>query len=189
VTPHSQLTTALRDRINSYALGLLDTRDSLRFERHLRQPCAVCEKELHDVLGVVANLALTVPQLTPPPSVRERLMDSVRSIPETRYVIRADDATWQPAGVPGVTVKQLSIDAAADRVTMLVRMEPGAVYPAHRHHGAEQCLVLEGDLTNNVTLRAGDYSFQPAHTEHPVSRTENGCLLLIIASNRDELLT
>ncbi len=86
-------------------------------------------------------------------------------------------------------VKSLHVDPATQYMTSLVRMAPGSKYPAHRHSGAEQCLVLEGDVRlGDVALAAGDYERAEAETIHGTIETKSGCLLLIISSQRDEIL-
>jgi anti-sigma factor ChrR (cupin superfamily) len=63
----------------------------------------------------------------------------------------------------------------------MVRMEPGAVYPAHRHTRTEQCLILEGDVTHRGhTYHPGDFTWAEAGTIDPSLETVNGNLLLII---------
>ncbi|MDZ7343245.1 MAG: cupin domain-containing protein [candidate division KSB1 bacterium] len=104
-------------------------------------------------------------------------------------VCRANEGAWEDIGINGISVKHLFIDPAHDSVTMLVRMPAGASYPRHRHGGAEQCYVLEGDLHDgDVTLHAGDYQCADANSLHGVQYTENGCLLLIVSSLHDELI-
>jgi anti-sigma factor ChrR (cupin superfamily) len=72
---------------------------------------------------------------------------------------------------------------------MLIRMQPGSSYPAHRHGGPEQCLVLEGDVeVNGMTFHAGDYQCMLHGSVHNITRTTNGCVLLIVSSQHDELL-
>ncbi len=67
-----------------------------------------------------------------------------------------------------------------------MRMDAGAKLPAHRHHGVEECFVVEGDLVDgDLVLRAGDYVRYDAGTVHSPS-TRNGCLLFVTASLRDE---
>ncbi len=71
---------------------------------------------------------------------------------------------------------------------MMVRMEPGASYPAHRHGGAEECFVISGDLrTGAVHLRAGDWQRADAGSRHPVQSTDGGCVLLLVSSLDDTL--
>jgi anti-sigma factor ChrR (cupin superfamily) len=86
-------------------------------------------------------------------------------------------------------VKRLFADTRRDSVTMLIRMAPGTEYPAHRHGGAEECLVLEGDIqVGDLSLRAGDYHCAQLDSVHDVTRTTGGCLLLIVSSQHDQLL-
>jgi anti-sigma factor ChrR (cupin superfamily) len=104
-------------------------------------------------------------------------------------VRRGGQDDFEPTDVPGIRVRRLFVDIGADRVTMLVRMAPGTSYPAHRHGGAEECFVLEGDLEvgPGTVMAAGDYQRMDAGSRHPVQSTRGGCLLLISSSRRDEL--
>jgi anti-sigma factor ChrR (cupin superfamily) len=104
-------------------------------------------------------------------------------------IVRAAEEGWVETDVPGVSVKRLRVDRERRYVTMLVRMAPGSAYPSHRHAGAEECFVLEGDLhVGDAVLRAGDYQCAHGASLHSVQSTENGCLLLISSSQEDELL-
>ena len=98
------------------------------------------------------------------------------------------EARWESTVYDGVEVRRLFVDEKADRVTMLVRMAPGASYPPHRHAGTEECYVLSGDLrvSDHLVMRAGDYQRAPAGSHHGVQSTENGCLLLVRCSLHDE---
>jgi quercetin dioxygenase-like cupin family protein len=102
----------------------------------------------------------------------------------------ADAGAFEPTDVAGIRVRRLFVDEPADRVTMLIRMDPGSAYPAHRHGGAEECFVLEGDLEVGAALEmhAGDYQRMERGSEHPVQSTRGGCLLLVTSSRHDELL-
>jgi anti-sigma factor ChrR (cupin superfamily) len=89
--------------------------------------------------------------------------------------------------VPGVTYKVLFVDKAAGLVTTLVRMEPGASIPAHRHSRAEQCLVLEGDLIHDDHVYGpGDFTWAEAGSIDPALQTKRGNLLLIIGPPETE---
>lgn len=189
---HTQLTPGVRDRAESYALGMLDAQQARAFRKHLAEGCSICERELRGALKTVTRLSLLVPQAEPRPELRDRLlqrviMDSAAGM-KGIHVVRAEQSGWVRSGIEGVTVKRLYADAANDSVTMLVRMEPGATYPSHRHRRPEQCFVLEGDLIQDVVLNAGDYTCADPETIHPVSRTVNGCLVLIVSSMHDEIL-
>ncbi len=98
----------------------------------------------------------------------------------------AADAAWVETAVPGVAVRQLSVDPGDRRVTMLVRMQPGSAYPPHRHAAAEQCLVLSGSLdVAGRRLTAGDFQEAGRASLHGVQSTEEGCTLLIVSSQDD----
>jgi quercetin dioxygenase-like cupin family protein len=104
-------------------------------------------------------------------------------------VVRSSEGDWQATGVEGVRVKHLFSDAARRYVTMLVRMDPGAAYPSHVHGGAEECFVLEGELeVAGTQLREGDYQRAEHGSLHGVQATRDGCLLLIVSSQDDELI-
>ena len=52
----------------------------------------------------------------------------------------------------------------------------------HRHHGDEQCYVLEGDFyTGGQALGAGDFQCARPGSVHQPSCTVNGALVLIVA--------
>lgn len=108
-------------------------------------------------------------------------------------VIPSAEGSFQETGFPGIRVRQLSVDDEARMVTMLIRMDAGSSYPAHRHGASEECYVLSGDLhileeRGEVVMTAGDYQRAELRSVHPVQRTEHGCLLLVRSSQGDELL-
>jgi len=63
----------LRELSGGYALGVLDEPDRRAFEAHLAT-CAACAAEVRDLSEVAATLALDVPQVDPPPALRERVL-------------------------------------------------------------------------------------------------------------------
>jgi len=187
MTRHSQVTDEIRHQAALHALGMLEGQQARAFREHLDDGCEVCTGELRAFQQTAACLPLALPESRPDAGVRARLMSRIRE-PEP-VVVRAGRAGWQESGIEGVTVKSLYADPTSDQVTMLVRMTAGAIYPRHRHAAAEQCLVLEGDLhIGDLALQAGDYTCAAPETTHPVVSTVGGCLLMIIASRRDEVL-
>ena len=99
------------------------------------------------------------------------------------------ESPWTSLDIDGVNVRTLHVDAGAERSTVLVRMEPGARYPAHTHAGPEECYIIEGDLSfGGVTMRTGDYVHAATGTVHPELETSAGCLLLVTQSNHNELI-
>jgi anti-sigma factor ChrR (cupin superfamily) len=68
-------------------------------------------------------------------------------------------------------------------------MEPGAVYPTHRHAEVEEIYVLDGDLSvDGETLGAGDYCTAAAGSTHRAPHTRGGCRFIAFSSGRDEFL-
>lgn len=71
---------------------------------------------------------------------------------------------------------------------MLLRGEPGATYPAHRHTGPEECYVIRGSLTvEGRLLRAGDFHHAEAESHHSEVHTDEGVEVLLVAAARDYL--
>ena len=111
-------------------------------------------------------------------------LDAARptSVPGVSFVPR-DEAGWESTQVEGVEFKTLSIDPERRYVTTLMRMAPGARYPAHRHAGREECYVLSGDLClGEERLGPGDFQVAQAGSTHPEHFSETGCMALIVAS-------
>ncbi|QUV99592.1 cupin domain-containing protein [Chloracidobacterium sp. MS 40/45] len=125
----------------------------------------------------------------PPAQLRARLMSAIgqpstlppappEAIPYSA-LSRACDEVWMPWR-PGWTTRLLYHSPAEDLVVALVRAEPGASLPPHRHHIAEEVLVLEGDLTvGEERLGPGDYIRSEAGTTHTRNFTTTGCTILV----------
>lgn len=176
-----------------YALGGGEPDENDAFEQHLRT-CRRCRQEMTEVAG---DLFLTVAEHTPRVAIANELRANLRKRPdvatvfEVRGVVAKRSAAmeWQPAGLPGVWAKTLSVDPGRDCATSLVKLDPGAVYPAHRHASLEEALVIEGDLhLHSHVLGPGDYCRAEPGSLHSPSFTERGCILLVMGSMSDELL-
>lgn len=89
--------------------------------------------------------------------------------------VAAGEQGWQ-ALRQGVDIKPLHL--VGERISMLVRFQPGATVPEHPHGLGEECLMLEGELfLGDVLLRAGEFQFAPAGTGHDGLLSDVGCLL------------
>lgn len=171
-----------RDLAMLLALGLRDD------ESGAGQPTASEEAMAAEI---VAALALTAEPTPPPPALKARLLDRVaHDHPPGLGAIRKNEGTWRESKSPGVSYKVLYRDKKANLVTQLVRMAPGARFPAHLHGGDEQCLIIEGDLRHNGHVyTAGDFTWAEADTVDPELHTVDGNLLLIIGSPATKMLT
>jgi DNA-binding NarL/FixJ family response regulator/quercetin dioxygenase-like cupin family protein len=104
-------------------------------------------------------------------------------------IARSEVMEWQAAGPLGVWIKPLFTDEEHHVATSLVRMDPGAHYPRHRHNGVEFFFVLSGDFQiEGEKMRAGDYCRAHAGSIHGESYSETGCIGLLSASQFDEIL-
>lgn len=97
------------------------------------------------------------------------------------------DLEWEmPA--PGIYCKLLSSDLENNRVSMLVRLDPGIDYPPHTHADVEELHLLDGELwIDDRKLHPGDYNrAEPGTTDKRVW-SQTGCTCVLITSARDEL--
>jgi anti-sigma factor ChrR (cupin superfamily) len=129
--------------------------------------------------------------LRPSTSLWERLAGRIAA--ETGQVVPPAPAPppepdWEEAA-PGITCKLLATDAETGRVSMLVRLAPGAEYPPHTHDGVEELHMLAGELmVDDKKLHAGDYlRSEPGTTDRRVW-SETGCTGVLLTSIRDALL-
>jgi anti-sigma factor ChrR (cupin superfamily) len=103
--------------------------------------------------------------------------------PPTLYVNTAD-VPWAERH-RGVFWKVLWQDEEG-RKAILMRYEPGAVIPRHRHVGDEQIYVLEGSVADDTGVcTAGNYARRPPGCVHTVT-SPTGALVIAITSGPTE---
>ena len=116
-----------------------------------------------------------------------RLAERDGAEPEDPPPVQWIDPPWDQVA-PGIWCKLLSRDAERDRVSMLVRLDPGTAYPAHTHAGLEELHLLDGELwIEDRKLQPGDYNRSEAHTADERVWSEKGCSCVLITSTRDIL--
>lgn len=210
---HEFLDDDLRDLAALYVVGALETEEARRFRMHL-PTCDACRVEVESLAATAAQLTRAAPEVALPPELWDRVIDRIRGGSGARGASRARPnqvwkewaaplgvgpagmsyaaaagARFEPTGIDGIEVRRLAVDRERDQVTMLVRMAAGTSYPAHRHGGAEECFVLQGDIrVGSLHMHAGDFQRMELGTQHPVQTTDTGCMLLIVSSTSDELL-
>ena len=95
---------------------------------------------------------------------------------------------WSETGLPGIRVKVLAVDRVRSLATLLIRAEPGAVYPSHKHHGPEECFVISGSIViDGHVLRAGDFHHADEDSEHAEITTTQGAEVLVVGAIADYL--
>jgi anti-sigma factor ChrR (cupin superfamily) len=183
---HQTANDEIRERASLFAVGALPPSDAAEFREHLKL-CGVCAEEARAFDETASWLALAAAGTAPRPQLRQMLLDRIQqpAPPPGIRLVRAGEGDWKPL-VPGVVTKRLYQESPTGSIALLVRMEPGAKYPPHSHAGVEHCFVLEGDLRfGDLVLNPGDYQCALASTDHRDSHTENGCMVLIIASQQN----
>ena len=98
--------------------------------------------------------------------------------------------TWQATGYKGIFVNILRRDEQSSDATVLIRMQPGCSYPAHRHAGIEEAFILQGGYRDTRgQVRAGEYVINEAASSHtPIALEGEDCIMLAIAHGGIELL-
>ncbi|HEV8437739.1 MAG TPA: cupin domain-containing protein [Methylomirabilota bacterium] len=87
---------------------------------------------------------------------------------------------------PGVFWKTLWEDPDGRHKAILMRYEPGATIPRHRHIGDEQIFVIEGSVTDDTGVcTAGHYARRPPGCVHSVV-SETGALVFAVTSGPAE---
>lgn len=132
-------------------------------------------------------------------------------IPGLNLSARDEGIPWRPTRSEGVSWVLVASEAeetehpqgapkSAMGATVLIRMEPGCGYPAHRHLDVEEVWVLAGGYRDEQgSYRQGEFVRYPAGSEHtPVALGKRGesiseqnpvCLLLATARGGIENLS
>jgi len=112
--------------------------------------------------------------------------------PARRTLTRFDTAEFIPLSTFGDSVgamlwHNISFDAESGTGSYLMVMAPGASSMPHRHRGAEEFYVLEGELIDfdGQVYRAGDFVRLESGTAHS-SLSPTGCKLLVTHWGRTE---
>jgi anti-sigma factor ChrR (cupin superfamily) len=168
------------------AIGALDADE----QRELRSLVAALppdeRQEVARLYDSALALAASVPQVDPPPHVRDRVLAAVQA--PGRYTVWAHSSEWVDSGLPGIRLRVLAVDRARGNVTMALQADPGSVYPSHRHSGPEECYVLKGSVViDGRVLRAGDFHHADEDSDHGEITTTEGAEVLIIGAIDDYL--
>jgi anti-sigma factor ChrR (cupin superfamily) len=171
------------------AIGAADADERRNLDDRLAALPASVRAEVAHLYDAAVEIALTTTGTTseaPSPEVRTALLARI-AVP-SNHTVRTTDGEWVASQVPGIHIKILAIDRPRDRVTLLVRGEPGATYPAHRHTGPEECYVIKGSLViEGQRLRAGDFHHAEGDSDHGELHTDEGVEVMLVAAASDYL--
>ncbi len=183
----------IQDLAASYALGVLGDEDKAAFEAMLKED-GTASVHLDYFNEIMEDLTYNTEPLEEPKGLEEKLFTQISeekelSEKDSGYLfVRDNEGEWAEV-VKGVRVKQLYEDPSRKYSTVLVKMDPGATFPDHVHAEAEECYIIEGELSmGGMTFGKGDYIRADAHSVHESISTKTGCFLLIQASQENEML-
>jgi hypothetical protein len=139
----------------------------------------------------LGEVTATLPVLRPTPSLQERL--ALRIAKETGQppvlpsTPQWSEPEWEQVA-PGIECKLLATDTERHRVSMLVRLAPGASYPAHTHADLEELHLLGGELwIDERKLFPGDSNYGAPGSGDDRVWSETGCTCVLITSTEDTL--
>jgi anti-sigma factor ChrR (cupin superfamily) len=180
----SEVTTA-------YALQALPASEVAAAEDHVAA-CADCRRELESLRPVIDRfVAWPTDVLRPTTSLQAclalRIAEDTGKQPVLPPARQWSEPEWEQVA-PGIECKLLATDRERHRVSMLVRLAPGASYPAHTHAGAEELHLLDGELWIDARkLFPGDYNYGAPGAGDERVWSETGCTCLLITSTNDVL--
>jgi anti-sigma factor ChrR (cupin superfamily) len=177
----------------AYAAQALAPSEIAPAEAHIAS-CPDCRRELESLRPVVDRfVSWPTDVLCPTTSLRARL--AFRIAEETGKPVlppRRGEQTWSEPEweqvAPGIECKLLATDTERHRVSMLVRLAPGAGYPPHTHAGAEELHLLDGELwIDERKLFPGDYNHGAPGAGDERVWSETGCTCFLVTSTKDTL--
>jgi anti-sigma factor ChrR (cupin superfamily) len=189
-TPHPRR-CEWSEAICAYALQVLPESEIAAAEAHIAS-CPECRRELQSLRPVIDSFAgWPTDVLRPTRSLHARLAlriaDETGKEPVPPPIERWAEPEWEQVA-PGIECKLLATDEERHRVSMLVRLAPGASYPAHTHAGVEELHLLDGELwIDERKLFPGDYNYGAPGAGDERVWSETGCTCVLVTSTKDIL--
>ncbi len=181
---HSEITC-------SYALQILPASELAAAQAHIAS-CPDCRRELESLRPVIDRFVSWPTDMLRPPQplqtrLARRIAEDTGKPPELPPPAPWSEPEWENVA-PGIECKLLATDAERHRVSMLVRLAPGASYPAHTHWETEELHLLEGELwIEDRKLLPGDYNYGAPGAGDERVWSETGCTCVLVTSTKDSL--
>jgi anti-sigma factor ChrR (cupin superfamily) len=94
--------------------------------------------------------------------------------------IKPQEIAWEPTQFKGISIKVLYENKAVGELTCLLKWQPGAVLPMHRHPEIEQSYVIEGSFYDHDGIcRAGEFVWRRIGSAHE-TRSDEGAIILAV---------
>jgi anti-sigma factor ChrR (cupin superfamily) len=191
MNPSPNLNCGTAELACAYALQVLRTSEVAAIQAHIAS-CEDCRHEVESLRPVI-NRFVSWPAdvLRPTTPLQTRLAQRIAEETGEQPVLppgpRWSEPEWEQVA-PGIECKLLATDTQRHRVSMLVRLAPGASYPAHTHAGIEELHLLDGELwIDERKLYPGDYNYGAPGTGDDRVWSETGCTCVLITSTKDVL--
>jgi hypothetical protein len=199
----------LLDRLPEYVLGTLPAghRAALRAEVDASPDL---QREVAHLTEALAHTARGLTPLSPSPSARSRLLESLggpdrfrpffaeltRRFDLTVEVVRAllaridDPAAWQPSPWPWIELIHFQGGPALSGADAgFVRVAAGRAFPRHSHQGPELAFVLEGRMIKDGrSYLPGDLDEVPTDEIHEYTVGLEGDLVVMVWHNGISLI-
>ena len=175
----------------AYAAQVLPESEVAAAEAHITS-CPDCQRELESLRAVVGRfVSWPTDVLRPTTSLQARLARRIAEETGKQPVLSPaapwSEPEWEQVA-PGIECKLLATDTERHRVSMLVRLAPGASYPAHTHAGVEELHLLDGELwIDERKLVPGDYNYGAPGAGDERVWSETGCTCVLVTSTKDIL--
>jgi quercetin dioxygenase-like cupin family protein len=180
------------DLVFLYALKALPASEIPVAENYIRS-CADCRREIESLRPIVDSLVFWPTDIQRPSvslwaRLARRISEETGKSPVFPTFESQAEPEWREVA-PGISCQILAADTENDRVTMLVRLDPGTDYPPHRHAGTEELHLLHGELwIDDRKLYPGDYNRAEAGSVDHRVWSETGCTCVLVTSPSDVIL-
>jgi anti-sigma factor ChrR (cupin superfamily) len=96
---------------------------------------------------------------------------------ESEILTQSEDLPWATMG-DGVSIRVLRVSEETGLWSALIRMEPGAVFAAHKHLGAAEFFILKGCLQYRMgDAQTGSYGYEPLGAVHDATTCSEETIL------------
>jgi hypothetical protein len=174
-----------------YAAQALAPSELAAAEAHIAS-CPDCRRELESLRPAVDRFTCWPTDVLRPTTslqgrLARRIAEETGKPPVPPPMPRWSEPEWEQVA-PGIQCKLLATDTGRHRVSMLVRLAPGASYPAHTHAGVEELHLLDGELwIDGRKLVPGDYNYGAPGAGDESVWSETGCTCVLVTSTKDIL--
>src|SRR6516164_1915192 len=94
--------------------------------------------------------------------------------------VKPQELSWEPTQFKRISIKVLYEDKSKGEMTCLLKWEPGATLPMHKHPEIEQTYVVEGSFYDHEGIcRAGEFVWRRVGSFHE-TRSDEGAVILAI---------